>query len=267
MQSRICVVGALVVGILSAVAQGTVLTFDFGGGNGESVPSIYGDHVANLGYPQNPAYSYGAAGGPTPNVGVVYGPLLRLAGAPNPFDPSRVFGDLQNVLYRDRFPDPETGILRITLVGDPGYEVSLLSFDIAAVFNSITGGAEDLPLRSIMVLNHEGDALYSLLYDPAVTDHDSLLSTYAPGTQPLRHKHFAWPAGLTSRTITIRLDLGQLITIGGTKVDRVGIDNITFGQGVVLPSPGSMALIAAAGLFVARRKRPLPRSSGGDARA
>lgn len=258
MQSRICCAFALVVCLLAGAAEGTVLTFDFGGVNTDPIPAIYGDHVGNPAYPQNPAYSYGPAGGATPNVGVVYGPLLRLAGSPSPLDPSRIFGDLSNVLYRDRFPDPETGILRITLIADPGYLVSLYSFDIAAVFNSVTNSGEDLPLRSIMIFDHAGDSVYSLLYDPTVTDPDSPLSTYAPGTTPLRHKRFEWPGGLTSRSITIRLDLGQLITIGGTKVDRVGIDNITFGE-FLIPGPGSFTTLSALGLLAATRRRRSPR--------
>jgi hypothetical protein len=256
MFSRAFAVGAACAVLFSGVASATVLTFDFGGVNTDPVPTIYGDHVGNPNYPQNPTYITGAAGGPTPHIGVVYVPQqLRLGGSPNPFDPSRVFGDLQNVLYRARFPDADPGVIQIALVADPGFQVTLTSFDLAAVFNSVTGFGEDLAARSIKVLDAQGVPLYDLEFDPSITDHESLLSTFIPGTLPLRHKHFEWPGGLTSTSITIRIDLSQYITIGGTKSDRIGIDNIQFSEGVVLPAPGAATLLALGTLAIARRRR------------
>jgi len=129
--------------------------------------------------------------------------------------------------------------------------VFLHYFDTAAVFNAVTGIGEDLPARSIQVLNGVGTSLFQLDYDPANPP-----STYIPGTDTpsLRHRRFDWDANpLHSNTLMIRLDLTQLITIGGSKVDRIGLDNIKFSQS---PSPGAAALFfGAAGMLAARRRR------------
>ena len=86
-----------VVSVLASNASATVLTFDFNGSNTDSVPSSYGNRVSSFapGF-----FNYGSDGGITPNVSVIYTPVLKLGGAQPP-DNTRVFGDLQNVLYRD----------------------------------------------------------------------------------------------------------------------------------------------------------------------
>ncbi len=234
--------------ILASNAAATVLTFDFGGVNTQSVPGTYGNRVASFAPDQ---FTYGSDGGFTPNVSVSYTPVLKLGGAQPP-DNTRVFGDLANVLYRDRNGGFTTGILEITLSADPGFQVCLHYFDLAAVFNAVTGVGEDLPARSIQVLDGLGTPLYQLDYDPANPP-----STYIPGTNipTLRHRRFDWDANpICANRLMIRLDLTQLITIGGTKVDRIGIDNIKFSQRV--PAPGAAALfLGAAGLLASRRRR------------
>jgi hypothetical protein len=245
---------ASIVGLaLAGSASATVLTFDWGGNSLDAVPANYGNRVGDPNFPTPPGYSYGAAGGITPNVNILYAPTLRL-GAATPPDPTRVFGDLTNVLYRQRAPDNGlAGILQIDFIADPGFQVCLQSFDIAAVFNSVSGFGEDLPARNIKVLDGQGNALFSLDYDPAVLDHDSLLSTYAPGTNtPLRHKTFVFNPPLTASKITLRLDFTQLLTIGGNKSDRIAIDNIQFCQ---TPTPGAATLIGCTGVMLASRRR------------
>ena len=227
-------------------ALATVLTFDFGGQNGDTVAFPYGNRVSSFG--PGP-YQYGPDGGPTPNITVIYTPVLKLGGVAAPADLTRVFGDLNNVLYRDRNGGFTTGILEITLAADPGFLVCLHRFDLAAVFNAVTGVGEDLPARSIQVLNGVGTPLYQLDFDPANPP-----STYIPGTQPLTHRRFNWDLNpICADRLMIRLDLTQLVTAGGSKVDRIGIDNIKFSQ---VPAPGAGALLlGAAGLLVSRRRR------------
>lgn len=234
-------------------ASATVLTFDWGGSTLDQVPATYGRFVGNPMFPTPPAFSYGAAGGLTPNVDVLYAPTLRL-GSGNPADPTRVFGDLHNALYRDRAADLGTpGILSITLSADPGYLVCLQAFDIAAVFNSFTGFGEDLPARNIKVLDGGGNTLFNLDFDPNNPDHESLLTTWAPGTNaPLRHKHFVFDPAITANRLTIRLDFTQLLTIGGNKSDRIAIDNIQFCQ---VPTPGAAMLMGCSGALLAARRR------------
>ncbi len=248
-------VGIAALGLASWVtsSQATVLTFDFGGSNGSSIPSTYGNRVGNPMFPPPPGFSYGAGGGITPNVQVFYGAagsLPRLGGEVNgmgqPVDPSRQFGDLTNVLYLDRFSLPQ-GILTITLVADPGFLVCLDSFQMASTYNPLTGG-EDLAAKSIQVLNQGGTAVFRLDYDPANPP-----STVVPGTLPLRHRTFSFNPPIISPTITIYLDLTQYISTITTKIDRIGIDNIQFTQ---LPAPGAAALfVGACAMLGARRRR------------
>ncbi len=234
---------------LVSQAAGTVLTFDFGGSNGSQILDSYGDRVGDPNTFQPPGFSYGTEYGITPNVLVDYKPVLRLGGASNPADPTRVFGDLNNVLYRDRnAPGFSPGILEINLFADAGFLVCLYSFDLAAVYNSVTGFGEDLPARSITVTDGAGTELYRIDYDI-----NNPPSTLIPGTLPLRHRTFDFTSSpLCAQQIRIRIDLTQLITVGGSKVDRVGIDNIKFGQ---IPTPGVSAMLLAGLAFAGSRRR------------
>jgi len=236
-----------------------VLTFDFGGLSLDPVPANYGNHVGNPGFPTPPGWSYGGAGGPTDHVGVNYDPLLLL-GASNPPDPARVFGDLNNVLYRSRNGGFEPGILQITFSADPGWLVCLDGFSIAAVYNSLTTFGEDLPARSISVLDGIGTTLFRLDFDNGATpNHASLATTWAPGTGPgqgdiLRHKRYLFGPPLQAPTLTLRLDFTQLITIGGGKQDRIGIDDIEITQ-IPIPAPATAPAILCISLAACRRRR------------
>lgn len=249
--SRIGGLAALGAACVTSSAFATVLTFDFGGVNGTTINNNYGDRVGDPNQFVPPGWSYGSACGITPNVIVDYKPTLRLGGNNSPADPTRVFGNLTNVLYRDRNdPGFSPGILEINLNADNGFAVQLFSFDMAAVVNTVTGAQEDLPARSIQVLNGStGAELFRIDYDV-----NNPPSTLVPGTLPLRHRTFDFSAApLTAQFIRIRIDLTQLITVGGSKVDRVGIDNICFGQ---IPTPGAGALlIGAMGVVGLRRRR------------
>lgn len=242
---------ALGAALVASSASATVLTFDFGGVNGTSINNNYGDRVGDPNQFVPPGWTYGPECGITPNVLVDYKPGLRLGANNSPADPTRVFGDLTNVLYRDRNdPGFTPGFIEINLSADNGFAVQLFSFDMAAVVNTVTGAQEDLPARSIQVLDGStGAEMFRIDYDI-----NNPPSTLIPGTFPLRHRTFDFSAApLTAQFIRIRIDLTQLITIGGSKVDRVGIDNIKFGQ---IPTPGAAALLVGAlGVVGLRRRR------------
>lgn len=244
---------------LASVSAATVLTFDTGQGSPSPVPTNYGNRVGDPSTFQPSTFHYGSGGGITPNVNVVYSPMLRLGGTANPFDPSRVFGDLTNVIYRDReaLSGGEPGIMQISFFADPGYEVRLHSFDIAAVYNSITGQGEDLFAKSIKVIGSGGLVLFSLDFSPTDLNPTSPTSTFVPGTAPLTHRHFDFEAApFQSQSITIRIDLNNYITIGGSKVDRFGLDNVKISQ---TPTPGASLLLALAACVAGLRRRRIPR--------
>lgn len=234
---------------ITAQTSATVLTFDYGGTNSTQILDTYGDRVGDPNTFQPPAFMYGSAGGITPNVVVDYKPVLRLGAGTNPSDPTRVFGDLTNVLYRDRnAPGFSPGILEINLFADAGFLVCLHSFDLAAVYNSITGFGEDLPAKSIIITDGAGTELFRLNYDI-----NNPPSTVIPGTLPLRSRRFDWDANpLRAQQLRIRIDLTQLITPGGSKADRVGIDNIKFSQ---IPTPGASAMVLIGGALLGTRRR------------
>lgn len=236
---------------LTVQASATVLTFDFGGTNSTQILDSYGDRVGDPNVFQPPSFSYGSAGGITPNVLVDYKPVLRLGANNSPADPTRVFGDLTNVLYRDRnAPGFSPGILEINLFADPGFLVCLHYFDLAAVFNSVTGAGEDLPAKSIVVADGTGTELFRIDYDI-----DNPPSTLIPGTLPLRSRRIDFDANpLRGQQLRIRIDLTQLITVGGSKVDRVGIDNIKFSQ-IPVPAPSASALLLGGLALVGGRRR------------
>jgi hypothetical protein len=254
-----CLRSAALAGLTSvcfaAASSATVLTFDTGVAAPLIFPTSYGQRVGDPNTVQPAQFHYGTDGGITPNVNVIYSPVLRMGGSTNPFDPTRVFGDLTNVVYRDAAGGLEPGILQISFVADPGYQVCLHSFDLAATYNSITGQGEDLSARSIKVLGQGGLPLLDLEFNPANLSRTSPTSTLIPGGLPLTHKHFDFEASpLCNTMVTIRIDLNNYITIGGTKIDRFGIDNIKFSQRPI-PTPGAGALLALAACVASLRRR------------
>jgi hypothetical protein len=256
MRSFPVALAGLVCSTLASVSSATVLTFDDGLGTPSPVPSNYGNRVGDPNTFQPPQFHYGSAGGITPNVNVYYEPVLRMGGTSNPVDPTHIFGDLTDVIYRDSSSGTEPGILSITFFADPGYQVCLDSFDMAASYNSITGQGEDLFMKSLKIVGQGGTILYGLDFNPADSDPNSPTTTLIPGTLPLRHRHFDFESSpLCSQTVTIRIDLNNYITIGGSKVDRFAIDNIKFHQTPSAPTPGAGALLAVAACVVGFRRR------------
>ena len=231
---------------LACSAQGTVLTFNMGATEGQNASDLYqayGDRVGNPIFDAiNPQFTYGSGGGPTPNITVEYRPGLLFGSSQAP---SRRFGDLDNVLYRQFGGD---NVIEIDLQPDPGVAVCLYSFDLAAVLS------ENLPVQYVLVTDSLGNKLFRDA--PNSGGPLPIIPAVDGSNNPTRRTYdfSAFPGGRLQpdfgRGIQIKIGVGQI----PTKVDRIGIDNIKFGQHII-PSPGALALAAGAGLLVARRRR------------
>ncbi len=198
---------------LMQVATATVLTFDIDGAtNGSLMPQNYGDSVtvSTMG-----GFSYGSAGGFTPNVNVTYegdsGNDLNFW--------STGYNDLFNVVENE--PDSHNGY-SITFVADTGYQVSLASLDMGN-----WGGAISVPELSITDGN--GLELFS----------ESNIPLVANGVQS--HTSFDF-GSLLANTLILHIDTTGL----GGNSDNVGLDNIQFSQVATVPVPAAFWLFGSA---------------------
>jgi hypothetical protein len=177
-------------------ARATMLIFENSSGFnlGAIFPNTYGDRVTSS--PQN-GFRYGLSGGATPNIEVSY---LNAAAWPSGY------GDLTNIVYV-RTPGP----LEITLTADPGFEVLVRGFDLAAWFYT------NHTIRSVQVLDNGGAVLFN---------QENLLVNGLAGTRT----SLAFPTPLHARVVRIRIDSGNL---GSVNLQNIGIDNILFSQAQV----------------------------------
>jgi hypothetical protein len=240
---------ALLLPMIAASAQATVLTFDPYPGcnenqnyvpcNGSDLPDTYGDRVTSI---VTGGFTYGGDLGFTPNVTVSYGPLPSCLDAPGAPVCSRfgiwssIFGDLSWSLDNNN-DTPDS--IEITFVADDGYLVTLYSVDLALInpsVHSVPCNPCALPISAI------GDSGILFL--------DAGLSV-AP--IELTHTHVSFGSGVSSKTLTLVLDT----TVLGVDSDLVGLDNIRFSQSVIVPEPATTALMLTGlvGLALPRRGR------------
>lgn len=171
------------------VAQATILTFDeVRLSNYDIIPQTYGDNT-----------------GTTPNITVEYG-IIDSAGNPNPTKYIKYwdtgYGDLNHVAWA------QCGYClgQITLIPEPGYSVTLNSFDL--------GGWGDRPNQTIRIVYDDQTLDYSpFLVEGSLTDGDGK-----------GHSSFD-NLGITSDG-AIRIQFGNLS--GGS--GWIAVDNISFDQ-------------------------------------
>ena len=199
------------------VASATELTFDIGTvANAQVIDQDYGDRVTNF---TVGSFSYGSAGGFTPNVEVAYGaldPKLWTTG----------YGSLTNVLYDEI---DNTGFITVSLSADSGYMVELQSFQLAdfSASDSVVG---------LISVDSATDNLYSVS-DSIVSS--STFTDYDFTSSPL-----------VANSLEITIDARNL----GGGSDNIGIDNIVFSQ-VAVPEPSTaiLSLLSLVGLLRRRR--------------
>lgn len=200
----------------------TVLTFN-PTLTGAAANQAYGDRVTGPGEMTADGPRYGDAFGWTPNVTVFYEPNLRQ------WDTG--YGDLVNVLYEESAHG--NWDLRIILYADPGYLVSLHQFDLG-----VLAGPSYSPDR-VAVTDGVGTPLWES-FRPLLAS-----------TVPPSHTEFRFDPPIVSETLQIYVEFPSL----PTKLRRIAIDNIGFGQRLV-PSPGggALVLIGAGAALLARRR-------------
>lgn len=206
----------------SRTSADVVLIFDQSGGtgNGQQLDQDYGDRVTAS--PDGNGHQYdiitGAGLGLTPNVEMSYGPgipRLWILG----------YGDLTNVYYEE---DMNDGALEMTFDADPGYEVGLFGFDVAAFLS-------DRTIAGLSVVDGNNNVLWSQG------------STLISGTS---HNDFDFVNGLFAESLTLSIDLSGL----GSDYNDIGIDNVHFAQRAI-PEPGSGLLLLGVGVAVFSRRR------------
>jgi hypothetical protein len=190
--------------LLVAELNGATLIFepatgtysDFG-----TLPQGYGNRIAAT---VQDGFLYSLDGGVTPNVVVVHssGTLAQI------YTWSADYGDLSHIVFAQ-----EPKVFEMDLVADPGYKVTLSSFDMASWPHL------NYTINSVQVLNQNSTVLFSQI-NPVILGSTS--------TSP-QHTSFDFTAtgGLTGTTIKILFDSTNVDS------DDVGIDNIKFSQSTV----------------------------------
>ncbi len=189
--------GTLLATSFAHSASAAVLTFDITGINTSdslNSPSFagYGDRITSF---TNGIFSYGSAGGLTPNVVVDYPNNQTLWWLLE-------YGNLTNVIYAE---ESGTSILDVTLTADPGFEVVLDSFDLA-------GWRGDYTINSVQVLSGRTSVF-------------SQSNVFISGTTRTSF-NTSNLGSLAASTLTIRFDAANL----GSDSDNIGLDNIQFSQ-------------------------------------
>ena len=199
---------AVIVGCLllagAARVGATVLTFDVTGlFNDQAAPQAYGDNVTGSTMGN---FSYGAAEGFTPNVAVEYGDST-------PSLWTTQYGDLANVLFESA---DSTGVLNVTLTGQPGVTVRLHSFDLAAYTPDF---ASDPTINSVTVY----DSANAVVFTQSNVSISRTTRTALVFDPPLASE-------------SLRIEINALNL--GAQNDGIAADNITFSQ-TGTPSAGT----------------------------
>lgn len=197
---------------LSTGVNATILTFD--GATLENLavfPTTYGERVTTTDDLVN-FFQYGLGNGFTPNISISYTVIGNTAG----FSHEQLgYGDLTNVLTHSDFG--VNGEIRLT--PDPGYEVRLNSFDVAA-WTGDPQGTGSFPSSRVQILDVVARAN---LFDSGIFTAEFTAGRYTYPTGPISS---------ASGLIIVLDNFGDL-----------AVDNINFDQVAVVPAPAGIWLL------------------------
>lgn len=219
----------------ASAAHGTILTFDqnnpdgSGVSNFEGIDQTYGDNVTGSPDANNNGYAFGDEG-TTPNVTVEYTGFGTNPGSADPSLWTTGYGNLTNILFED---NDNFGLLNVVFTAEPGWEVQLFEFDMAAFSNAFTS---DPTINFVRVLDGDGNELF---FEEDAVISESTRTSFDFTSEPL-----------TASTIQLQFDTGNL---GGLS-DDIAFDNVRFGQVIPEPATAALLLVVAAGLPRRRRR-------------
>lgn len=220
--NRLTIIAAL--SLANCAMGGTLLNFNVNPVSaGILLDQAYGDRVIAA---SDSVGAYGTDNGTyTPNV------LTSYSGTPRVWTTG--YGNFTNVFYND----DEGGDIQLTLTADPGFLVTLASFDLAGF-----GANYTLNGLAISVRDGGGNTLFSV-NGPFVVN-----GTTSTSVTP----------NVSAQVLQLDVFVSQL---AGSS-DNVALDNLLFSQQVApdtsgVPEPGTFALVSGAltAAFAARRRR------------
>lgn len=245
-----CVLHTLsAIALLSASASATVLTFDIAGESpNQSIQQNYGDRVtaATMGN-----FSYGTAGGFTPNVVLSYGPSVPAgqSGGACSFNTSACvywwdndFADLRNVIAQADSGGASTGILEVLFTADPGWIVTLASLNLGGWQHGNPGYPASYGINSVKVY----DQTNAVVYDSGAQN----VPVNDPG-------HLSLAPNVSGASLRLVIDASNLPAV---YANNVGLDNIQFSQDIfrdpgAVPEPAAFLLSGAGLVAVAALRR------------
>jgi len=245
--AALVVTSGLVLGFVTPRAAATVLTFDIFDdapktdrfNNAVFIPQSYGDNVSDFSPTgasvEGKYYNYGSAGGFTPNVKVEYrfwqttdptNPSPGNNGPPNGLMWDTGYSTLNYVVYNAYGP---TWLQEMRLTPDPGYRVTLESFD-AAGYLSASGA------HTLKILQNANSAVAPFMW-----------SAGPDGT-------VVFPAVVSNYVVNVSVESGNTLSLLYGRNGNAAVDNIVFSQSLI-PEPSSVALLALSGWTLLRWRR------------